>query len=61
MQEHQLYKVALDAYANDKLKTVRVLELYGDHLSSDSKYDDAYMCYSRCGKFDKALAVCSRD
>ncbi|GBB99437.1 hypothetical protein RclHR1_03520017 [Rhizophagus clarus] len=55
LQEHQLYKSAINIFANDNEKYKRVMEIYGNYLSEKSNFEEAGLAYILAGNKLNAL------
>ncbi|CAB4380600.1 unnamed protein product [Rhizophagus irregularis] len=55
LQEHQLYKSAINIFANDNEKYKRVMAVYGDYLSKESNFEEAGLAYILAGNKLNAL------
>ncbi|KAI9478143.1 MAG: IKI3 family-domain-containing protein [Benjaminiella poitrasii] len=55
MQQHNLYHVAIEEYANKRQQRVAILEVYGAHLDSITQFEEAGIVYVMAGHLTKAL------
>ncbi|GAA5832721.1 hypothetical protein JCM11251_005735 [Rhodosporidiobolus azoricus] len=59
-QKHELYEVALEAYAGDEEKYQTILCANAEHLFDKSKYSQAGLLFQLGGQTDKALLAYQR-
>ncbi|KAL6266875.1 hypothetical protein P5V15_003703 [Pogonomyrmex californicus] len=59
VREYDLYKIAMKTFEKNSMEYQKVVEIYGDFLSSKCKYSEAGMMYYRSGQFHKALEMFS--
>ncbi|RIA90959.1 IKI3 family-domain-containing protein, partial [Glomus cerebriforme] len=55
LQEHQLYKSAINIFSNDNERYKRVMSLYGDYLGEESNFEEAGLAYVMAGNKSSAL------